>query len=519
MAFESFYSSTGSIGSAFATAYTVWSDGVEPIIRSRISDIDPPIVSVSTVYYGASADIIETTITEPLEEEITGIEGIKTLSSSSQEQISTINIEFELKRDIEAAAQDVRDRVARARARLPNDIEEPIVVKQDADASAIMWLALSSEDYSTLDLTDYADRYIVDYFQTISGVGRVIIGGEREYAMRIWLDPLKMAARSITALDVRDALSDENVEIPTGRIEGKHREFTVKTYGEMQSPEQFNRLILKRTENGSPIYLRDVGYAEISSRNFRSLTRFNGKPAIGLGIVKQSKANTLEVASEAKKRMKAVQATLLPGMNLDIAFDSSEFIEQSVEEVQETLFISGGLVILVIFLFLGNLRATLIPAITIPVSIIATFGVMYLLGYTINILTLLALTLSIGLVVDDTIVVLENIYRRMEQGERPLDAALKGAGEIAFAVIATTISLVAVFTPLAFMTGATGRLFTEFSIAVAASVLISGFVSLSLSPMLCSKWLKAEKSLTRLSRWTNRFRDTLDGLKERYINT
>ncbi len=452
-------------------------------------DIDPPVVSVTTLYPGASPEIIEASVTEPLEDEITSIEGIKSLSSTSREQVSNIIVEFELSRDIDVAAQDVRDRVARARRQLPEEVEEPIIAKQDADAQAIMWLGLSGKNFTRLQLTDYADKMLVDQLQTVPGVGQVIIGGQREYAMRLWLDPAKMAGRGISVGDIETALRDKNVEIPSGRIESQYTEFYVKTAGDLFTPEMFSNLIIN-TVDGVPVYLRDVGRAEIGAKDERSLVRFNGESAVGLGIVKQSKANTLDVAKGVKAKIVNLREQLPPGMEIKAAFDSSLFIERSIHEVQETLIIAGILVVFVIYLFLRNFRSAIIPAVSIPVSIIGAFTIMNWLGFSINTFTLLALTLSIGLVVDDTIVVLENIARHMAMGKTPFIAAIDGTREIGFAVLATTISLVTVFVPLGFMTGTTGKLFFEFAIAVAVSVLISGFVSLSLSPMLCSKLLK-----------------------------
>lgn len=454
-------------------------------------DIDPPVVSVNTIYLGANAEVIESTVTEGLEDELIGIEGIKSMTSTSRDELSNIVIEFNLSKNVDIAAQDVRDRVSRARGRLPDDIEEPIIAKQDADAQAIMWLSLSGKDFSPLQITDYADRYIVDQLQVVPGVGRVIIGGARVYSMRIWLDPIKMANRQVTVLDVESALRAENVELPSGRIEGINREFTVRTLGELNTPDEFNRLIIKRV-GGLPIYLNDIGYTEIGPENYRSLIRFNGKPAVGLGIVKQSKANTLEVAKGVKKKIEEIRGRLPKGLDIKAAFDSSVFIEKSVHEVEESLYLAFGLVVLVIYIFLRNGRAMLIPTVSIPISIIATFAVMYFLGYTINIITLLGLTLTIGLVVDDSIVVLENIYRRIELGESPMEASFKGIQEIAFAVVATTVVLVSVFLPIVFADGLTGRLLREFAVVVACSVLISMFVSLTLTPMLCSRWLKKE---------------------------
>lgn len=448
-------------------------------------DIDPPVVSITTLYAGASPEVIETTITEPLEDQITSIEGIKTLTSNSSEGMSNIIVTFELYRDIDLAAQDVRDRAARARQQLPDDVEEPIIVKQDADAQAVMWLGLASDSFSQLQLTDYADRYIIDELQTIRGVGRVVIGGEREYAMRLWLNPQAMSARKVTPLDVRDALQRNNIELPSGRIEGQEREFTIRTLGELRSPEEFNRLIIK-TVNGIPIYFQDIGHAEIGAKSERSLVRMNGKTAVGLGIVKQSKANTLDVAHAVKEKIPELRKHLPKGMMLKIGYDGSQSIEQSIDGVKNSLWQAVIMVTLVIFFFLGNARATWVPVVAIPVSLIATFFVMDMLDYSINTLTLLALTLAIGLVVDDAIVVLENIYRRLEEGESPIEAAKNGMQEIGFAVIATTLVLIAIFVPLTFMGGTVGRLFSEFAIALAGAVVISTFVALSLSPSMCA---------------------------------
>lgn len=454
-------------------------------------DIDPPIITVMTIYPGANADIMESTITERLEDQLIGIEGIRSMTSVSREGVSSVVLEFELERNVNTAAQDVRDRVSRARGELPDDIEEPVIAKQDSDAQAIIWLSLSGKNFSELQITDYADRYLKDQFQTIDGVGEVMIGGAREYAMRLWLDPVKMASRQVTVLDVESALRNENVEIPSGRIESVNREFSVRTLGEMKSPDQFNRLIVKRVNN-TPVYLEDIGHAAIGAKDDRSIIRFNGKPAVGLGIVKQSKANTLDVAKAVKAKLPSIEKTLPPGLHMDTAFDSSIFIQRSVDEVVESLFVAFGLVVLVVFLFLRNARATFIPAISIPISLISIFTVMYFLNYTINTITLLGLTLAIGLVVDDTIVVLENIYRRIELGEPPMEAAIKGTREIGFAVLATTAVLVAVFLPIVFMGGMLGRILKEFAVVVAGSVIISGFVSLSLTPMLCARMLKPE---------------------------
>ncbi len=462
-------------------------------------DIDPPIVSVSTVYPGASPETVEATITEPLEDELTSIEGIKSITSTSREELSNIVIEFELSRNVDIAAQDVRDRVSRARNRIPDVAKEPIIAKQDADAQAIMWLGLAGENYTRRQLSDYADKYLVDNLQTVPGVGRVIIGGAREYAMRLWLDPIKMAARGVTQSDVEDALNDKNVDIPSGRIEGDQVEFSVKTEGDLYTPEMFDAMVIK-TVDGVPVFLRDIGRAEIGARDERSMVRFNGKPAVGLGIVKLSKANTLDVAHAVKTRLGVLEKKLPPGMIIKSSYDSSLFIERSISEIKESLIVAGVLVIVVILLFLGSARSAIIPAVSIPVSIVAAFTVMNALGFTINTFTLLALTLSIGLVVDDTIVVLENITRHIDMGKSPLQAAVEGTREIGFAILATTISLIAVFIPIGFMSGSVGKLFYEFSISVATAVLVSGFVSLSLAPMMCSRLLKPGHDLLEKSR-------------------
>lgn len=490
--------------------------GLSRLSVREYPDIDPPVVSVNTFYTGASPEVIENSVTETLEEEIISIEGIKTLVSKSGEGFSNIIVEFELDRDINVAAQDVRDRVFRARGRLPDGIEEPVIYKQDSDAQPILWLVLSGDRYSQLQLSDYGRRFVLDQLQTLPGVGRVIIGGEREYAMRLWLEPAQMAAHGVAVSDVQKALAEQSVELPSGRVEGLLREFTIRTMGELKTPEGFNRLVVK-TVNGQPVYLRDIGRAEIGARDDRSLLRMNGKTAVGFGIVKQSKANTLDVADAAKAAMATISRTLPPGMSMGVAYDSSRFIAQSLNEVKESLLLSIVLVVVVIFLFLGSFRSTLIPAIAIPVSLIATFFVMYGLGYSINTLTLLAMTLAIGLVVDDAIVVLETIVRHIEDGEPPMQAAVRGIREIAFAVIATTLVLVAIFVPIAFMTGAVGRLFSEFAIALAGSVLISGFVSLSLSPMMCARLLRAQHSDTRFHRLTQGFRDGVEATRRGYL--
>lgn len=455
----------------------------------ELPDIDPPIVSVSTVYPGANATVVETEITEPLEEAVNNIEGIKTLTSESREQSSNITIEFELSRDIDLAAQDVRDRVARVRGRLPDDILEPVVSKRDADASPVIWIGVASDRYTPIELTDLAEKQMKNRLQTVAGVSSIFIGGEQRFAIRLWLDAERMAAHQVTILDIQQALREQNIELPSGRVENREREMTIQTRGEMKTVDEFNRLVI-RVDGDRMVRLQDVGEAAEGVENERTMARNRGKPCIFLGIVKQSKANTVLVAAGIKRELEAIKPTLPPGILVDINYDESVFIERAIDEVWITLGIAFVLVVLVIYVFLHNIRATLIPAIAIPVSIIATFMVLYFLGYSINILTMLALVLSIGLVVDDTIVVLENISRHIEEGMRPMEAAFAGMKEIKFAVIATTVALVAVFVPLAFQTSATGQLFVEFAIAICASVIISTFVALSLSPMLSARVLK-----------------------------
>ena len=455
----------------------------------ELPDIDPPVVNVLTVYPGASAEVVETEVTERLEEAISSVEGIKLLTSESREQASSITVEFNQNRDVEVAAQDVRDRVARVRGLLPDDIDEPIISKQDANASPIMWIAFFSERYDTRELTRIADAMVKDRLQTVDGVSSVIIGGEKKFAMRIWLDPRQLAAHELTVLDVERALARQNVELPSGRVENFNREFTIQTKGQLADVEAFNNLILRQDGNRS-IRLRDVGYAREGVEDERSIARFNSRPSIGLGIVRQSKANTLAVAAGVKARMDEIAPSLPEGIEYRFPYDESIFVSRAVTEVWETLGIAFVLVVLTIFVFLRDVRSTFIPALSIPVSIVTTFGLLYVMGFSVNIFTLLALVLAIGIVVDDTIVVLENIYRHIEEGMEPYAATIKAVKEIAFAVIATTLSLVSVFLPLAFIGGVTGRLLLEFAFALAGSVIISSIVALTLAPMAGARVLK-----------------------------
>ena len=451
-------------------------------------NIDPPVVSVRTVYKGATAQVIESAVTQPLEDSLSGIEGIKTIKSNSREEVSQITITFLTTREVDAAAADVRDRVSRIRKQLPATIDEPVVSKIEADAQAIIWIAVTSDRQSPMEITDFADRYLTDPLKALPGVSSVIIGGERKYAMRVWLDRERLAAQGLTVQDVENALNNQNVESPGGRIESTQREFTVQPRTDLRSPEDFNNMII--STNGYPIRLKDVGHAIPGPYENRKIVRVGGNEAIGLGIVKQSTANTLEVARGVKAVLPRLQATLPPGMKAWIAVDTSIFIEESIKAVFETMVEALILVVLVIFVFLRSARATLIPAVAIPVSVIGHFTFLKALGFSINTLTLLGVVLSIGLVVDDAIVVLENIHRHIEEGMAPMKAAFQGSKEIGFAVIAMTITLAAVFTPLSLMTGNTGKLFTEFALTVATSVIVSGFVALTLTPMMCSKLLK-----------------------------
>jgi multidrug efflux pump len=468
--------------------------GYRQLAVREYPDVDPPIISVQTFLPGANPQVVESAITDILEEELSTVPGLRTLTSSSAEQFSNITLEFTLERDVDDAAQDVRDKVSRVRGRLPQDIEEPVIAKQEADAQPFFWLALSGDNYSLLQLSDIADRTVKTRLQSLPGVGRAFIAGERRYSMRVWLDPAELAARGLTVQDVEAAIRSRNVEVPAGRIESERREFTVRTLGELKTPVEFAELTVSNVE-GQPIKLKDIGRVELGPEDDRSALRFNGTQAVAIGIVRQSKANLIAVADAVIAELPAIQAGLPPGVTIERAFDGSVFVKRSITEAEETLIVAAALVVIIIFVFLRNLRATIIPAFAIPASIVSTFAVMYFLGFSINNLTLLALTLAIGIVVDDAIIVLENAYRHQEElGEDPETAAINGTREIAFAVIATTISLVAVFTPLAFLQGNTGRLFNEFGIAVAGSVVISGFVALTLTPMLCAKILRVPHS-------------------------
>ena len=456
-------------------------------------DIEPPIVSVETNYLGASAAVVETRITQLIEQRVSEVEAIKLINSSSVDGRSEVTIEFNLGRDIDAAANDVREAVSNLLDNLPEEADPPEISKVDAGSDAVLYLNLTSTEMGMLELTDYADRYLVDRFSVLPGVARVRISGGSRYAMRVWIDREALAARQLTVTDVEDALRDENVELPAGALESLDRQFTVRLNREFESVDDFNKLIIKRNENGHHIHLSEVATVQLGAEESRMSYTGNGQMRVGLGIIKQSKSNTLEIANAVHEEVEKIKPTLPDHLSISNSYDRSVFISEAINEVYKTLGIAVLLVVLVIYLFLGDWRATLVPAITVPVSLIGTCIILLLFGYSLNLLTLLAMVLAIGLVVDDAIVVLENIYSRLENGEKPLLAAYQGAREVGFAVMATSLVLLAVFIPITFLTGDIGKLFTEFAVAMAAAVAFSTLVALSLSPMLCSKLLKVEQ--------------------------
>jgi len=436
-------------------------------------DVDSPVVSISTSYGGASSEVVETKVTQIIEDVIAGIEGIEKLTSTSRDERSDIRVEFALSRDIDGAANDIRDRVSRILDQLPTEADPPEIAKVDSSSSPVMWLNLSSDRHSGLEQTDYADRYLVDRFSTVPGVARVRISGARRYAMRVWLSREALAARGLTVADVEASLRAENVELPAGRLESTEREFTLRTDTGFRSEEDFRKLVVGRGPDGQLVRLAEVAEVRIGAENDRSIARSNGEDAVSIGIEQLSQANSVSVSREVQKEMAAVAPELPEGMELSINYDRAEFIEASMREVYKALFIAIALVLIVIYLFLGSLRVTLIPAVVVPVSVVSTFIVMSAMGYTINILTLLGLVLAIGLVVDDAIVVLENIYRRIEQGQKPILAALEGSKEIGFAVRAATMVLVAVVVALSFIDGGIGRLCRELGMAACSGNLVS----------------------------------------------
>ncbi len=466
-------------------------------------DIKPPIVSVRTVYLGASASVIETDVTTPLEDTLSGIQGLRTMTSASREEDSVVTLEFDLGRDLDGATNDVRDRLSLIRPLLPPGIQEPNVMKAAADNTEVLWMAVSSDRHSELELSEIADRLIKTQLVMVSGVSAAYLDGERRYAMRVWLDPDRLAARGLTVQDVEEAIRNQNATIPVGRVESTQVEFGVSLKGALHRPEEFESLIVAYRE-GYPVRLQDVARIELGAEDTRKLGRFNGRPALGISVSRQSKSNSLAVARAVKAQLPDIVRGLPEGMTLTIAWDSTVPIERSLREVYWALGISLLLVVLVIYVFLGSVRATVVPAVAIPASIIGTCTVLAVTGCSLNVLTLLGLVLAVGLVVDDAIIVLENIHRRIADGMAPMQAAVEGTSEIAFAVIATTVSLTTVFIPIAFLNGLVGKLFAELAITVAAAVLLSGFVALTLTPMMCSRLLRAGPAPSSVHRLTGR---------------
>ena len=488
--------------------------GFRSLAIREYPSVDPPVITVQTGYTGASADVIQSQITEPLEEGINGIAGIRNLSSTSRDGASTITVEFDLGVDLEAAANDVRDKVSSAQGRLPRDVDPPTVSKANADSSPVILSYLSSSSRTLLELTDYANNVLKERLQTIPGVSEIRVWGERKYSMRLWLDPVKMAALGISPVDVQQALARENVELPSGAVQGQSTQLSLRTMGRLASVTDFNNLII-RNDPTSLVRLTDVGYAELYPENDQTILRRNGIPMVAVMAIPQPGVNQIAITDEFNKRMKQYQNDLPKDLKVSTGVDNSVFIRASIAEVEDTIIEAFVLVVVVIFLFLRDWRSTIIPVVAIPVSLIGIFFVMSVMGFTINVLTLLAIVLAISLVVDDAIVVLENIYSRIEEGESPLEAAKNGSEEILMAVISTTIVLAAVFLPVVFLSGITGKLFREFGIVLAGSVLISAFVSLTLTPMMCSKLLKKGGDHNWLYRKTEPF---FQGLTNGYRN-
>jgi len=501
----------------FATVLSLLMVLVGIVSYSRLTvreypNIDEPVVSVVTRYPGASASIVESQVTQVLEGSIAGIEGIDVLESTSRSESSRITVRFRLEINPDVAASDVRDRVSRVRQRLPDEIDEPVISKVEADAQPVVFVVFRSDKMNALELTDYIDRYVVDRFKNLTGVADVQIFGERRYSMRVWIDREKLAAYNLTVQDIEDALRAQNVEIPSGRIESTDREFTVLSRTALSTVDQFNDIIVKRT-GGSQVRMNEIARVELGAADERRSSRFQGGQAVIVGIIKQAVANPLDVSSGVRGVLPQVSESLPEGMSASIGQDNAVFIDRSIKSVFHTIFEAVILVVLVIVIFLRSFRASIIPIVTIPISLITTFAIMYALGFSVNTLTLLAMVLAIGLVVDDAIVVLENIFRHIEHGMKPIPAAIKGAREIGFAVIAMTLTLAAVYAPVAFAPGRTGRLFLEFALTLAGSVLISGFVALTLTPMMCSRLLKHDEKPGRIASFIE---GCLSGLENGY---
>ena len=483
------------------------------IPTDELPDVQPPVVTIQTDYTGASAEIVDTQITQKIEDFVGGTPGLETIDSFSEDESSRITLTFETGLDLDDVTNDVRSSIARVVDNLPEGAKQPEIFKQSAGMRTTMWLSFSSETMSDLELTDYADRFLTDNFSTVKGVGRVRLGGERELSLRIWLDPLALAARDLTTQEVEQVLKKENVEFPAGRIESKDIDLTIKLNKAYQSLESYKKLPLKRANDGSIITLDDVSRIELGAESTRTLFKGNGKQVVGIGIYQQSDANTIKVANGIKEKIREIKPTLPPGTDLEVSFDRSNYIKAAIKEVYKTLIIALILVTIIIYLFLGNLRSLIVPIIALPVSLISTFLSIYIFDFSINLFTLMALVLAIGIVVDDAIVMLENIVRRIELGETPLVAAYNGAKQVSFAIIATTVVLVAVFVPLIFIKGITGVLFTQTAITLASAVIISSFVALSLSPMLGSKFLRSNMKKSNI---VLKFEKKLNGLKNIY---
>ncbi len=481
--------------------------------------VDPPVITVSTTYTGANSDVIIAQITEPLEESINGIDGVKYITSTSSDGRSTIVVEFDLNVDLETAANDVRDKVSQARRNLPPDADPPIVSKADANAQPILSMTVQSKDRTLLELSEIGNNLFKERFQTIPGVSTVNIWGEKKYSMKLILDPAKMVAKNVTPVEVRNAFLTANVELPSGRIEGEATELTIRTLGRLETEEEFNNLIIKDV-NGTIIRFKDIGQAELRPENERSLLRGNGAiPMIGIAVTPQPGANYIAIADEFYRRLELIKKELPPDLQLGMALDMTVGIKHAINEVEETILIAFGLVVIVIFLFLRNWRSTLIPVVAIPISLISGFFIMYFAGFSINILTLLGIVLATGLVVDDAIVVLENIYQKIEEGMTPFQAAFKGSEEIFFAIVSTTVTLVAVFLPVMFLQGLTGKLFREFGVVVAGTILVSAFVSLTLTPAMSARLLRPGDNERGLYKWTEGFFVGMTNLYQKALNT
>jgi multidrug efflux pump len=480
--------------------------------------VDPPIISVRTDYPGANSDVIETQITEPLEQSINGIQGIRSLTSVSRQGGSEITVEFQLSVDMETAANDTRDKVSQAMRMLPRDCDPPVVAKADADASPILQLTIESDKRSLLELSEIAELTFKEQLQTISGVSAVMVFGQKRYAMRLWLDPVKLAGYQMTPLDVRNAISRENVELPSGSIEGNTTQLTIRTLGLMSTPKEFDDLIIKQTGD-QIVRFKDIGRAELGPEDIRGILKRDGVPMVSDVIIPQPGSNQIEIVDEVYRRLEYIKKDLPDDIKVKLAFDNTQYIRSSIKEVQNTIYIAFVLVVIIIYCFLRSWRATLIPILVIPISLIGAFFIMYLAGFSINVLTLLAIVLAVGIVVDDAIVVMENIYVKVENGLPPLQAGLEGSKEIYFAIISTTITLISVFFPIVFLQGITGRLFREFAIVMAGTVAISAFLALSLTPMVSSKLLRHEKRHSWFFRKTETFFNNLNDVYRRALES